>query len=244
MSKRRDESGSTPDLGLAPGIANIYAEIGYRKLGKADSVKIRIGGLPVNPKGTLKYGITFSPQGLYNEYRDTCFVIKEGRKISAEPLSDVGKLNFDGIGDLEAFNTSGGIANTIDSMLPRGVRECYYKTIRFPGHVDIIKFMLFECRMSLEAFSEAMINACGFITEDQVIMDIEVSREDGAVWKMKSRILHDSDFTAMQKTTGFGAAAVAAILGSGQMDGKCCLLYADVPEEEFEKNMKKLLETN
>jgi len=239
------ESESLPvmtDLGLAPGIANIIAEIGYRKIGTADTVKIRVGGLPVNPTGILKYGLTFSPDGLYNEYREDCHVLRDGEKYTVESITDIENITFDETGGMEAFNTSGGISNTLDSMLARGVRNCDYKTIRFPGHARLIRFMLFECGMTRDTFSEAVLNACGFITKDQVLMYIEVSDStSGNSWTIKNRILHDDIFTAMQKTTGFGAAAVAAIIGSGSLDGKSTLHYEDIPTGEFSANLGKLI---
>ncbi len=231
-----------PDLGLAPGIANIIAEIGYRKVGSADTLKIRVGGLPVHPKGTLKYGMTFNPQGLYNEYHEKCLMLRDGEVITVDPLTEIEKLHFDGVGELAAFNTSGGIANLLDTMSERGVKNCNYKTIRFPGHAELIRFMLVECGMSQETFSDAVLNACGYITDDQVLMAIEVSdTESGNSWTMQSRVLHDDNFTAMQKTTGFGTAAVAAILGQGVMDGKPVAKYADVPSDDFIRNMNVLI---
>ncbi len=228
------------DLGLAPGLANNIAELGYLALGGADSVLIRVGGLPVNPEGTLKYGLTFNPQGLYNEYREECFAVIDGEKVKADPLGDVEEIIFEGVGQLEAFNTSGGIANLLDSMMERGVKECNYKTIRFPGHVELIRFMLFECRMNLKSFSEAVMNSCGFITEDQVLIQIVVTFGENR-WERKYVILHDENFTAMQRTTGFGAAAVAAILGSGVMDDIRYANYVDVPPEDFRRNMNQLI---
>jgi lysine 6-dehydrogenase len=228
------------DLGLAPGMANNVAELGYIALGGADSVYIRVGGLPVNPKGTLKYGMTFNPQGLFNEYRDDCIVLKNGEKVVVEPLVDFEEIYFEELGSLVAFNTSGGIANLLDSMQERGVKDCNYKTIRFPGHVELIRFMLFECKMDQKTFSDAILNSCGFITDDQVLMQITV-KHGNKTWEKKSRILFDENFTAMQKTTGFGAAAVAAILGSGAMDGKKYANYVDVPSEIFRKNMNTLI---
>jgi len=230
------------DQGLAPGIANIIADIGFRTLGNADSVIIRVGGLPVNPSGTLKYGLTFNPQGLYNEYIDTCYVLRDGEQATVEPLGDVEVIHFDELGDMEAFNTSGGIADLLDTMREKGVRNCNYKTIRFPGHVDIVRFMLFECKMDLVTFSDAVINACGFIEDDQVLIYIDVSDSiSSGKWELKSIIKHDEAFTAMQKTTGFGAAAVASILGDGLMDGKPACGFADVPTEPFVKRMNELI---
>ncbi len=242
LAQNRVRAPVMTDLGLAPGIANIIAELGFRKLEQADTVRIRVGGLPVNPRGTLRYGLTFSPQGLFNEYHDKCLVIRNGKIRAVDPLCEIEHIHFEGLGELEAFTTSGGIAGTLETMLARGVKECDYKTIRFPGHADLVRFMLFECGMDRDSFSEAVTNACGFITEDQVLIDIDVSDSTKQTsWTKRARILHDDDFTAMQKTTGFGAAAVAAILGSGKMDGKPYLLYADVPAYEFIENMSALI---
>jgi saccharopine dehydrogenase-like NADP-dependent oxidoreductase len=229
-----------PDLGLAPGIAGIIAEIGVSRLGGADRVKIRVGGLPVNPKGTLNYGLTFSAQGLYNEYRENCHIIRNAAKIEVEPLTEIEKLYFDGVGDLEAFHTSGGIATTADSMLEKGVKDCDYKTIRFPGHCDLIRFLLFEFGLSKTEFEQGMIRSCGFITDDQILIAIDVTRGD-KTWPLRSRSLHDKHFTAMQKTTGYGAVAVASIMGLGMMDHVKAARYQDVPHAQFIDNMKILL---
>jgi len=228
------------DLGLAPGIANIVAELGYNELGGADSIRIRVGGLPQNPKGSLGYGLTFSPQGLYNEYAEKCRVITDGELKFVEPLTDPEKIKFEKLGELVAFNTSGGLSNTVEMMLERGVRECNYKTIRFPGHLELVRFLLNECRLDLETFSQAVINACGFITDDQVLIAVEIRKGDKK-WSKQCRILSTQTFTAMQKTTGLGAAAVAAILGSGKLDGKININYADLASDDFVDNLQKLL---
>lgn len=229
------------DLGLAPGMVNVIAELGFSVVGQAESVRIRVGGLPMNPEGTLKYGLTFSIQGLYNEYVEDCLVIRNGQKQTVKPLIDIEKIEFPPLGAVEAFNTSGGIASTLDSMLERGVRECDYKTIRFPGHAELIRFMLFECGMSREAFTDAISNACRFITDDQVLMVVDITSPHGIKWTRKFMVLHDKNFTAMQKTTGFGAAAVAAIMGKGLMDSVKAARYADVPLQKFRENVNRLI---
>lgn len=237
------ENGTKPvmtDLGLAPGVANIIAELGYKELGGADSVKIRVGGLPQNPKGSLKYGLTFSPQGLYNEYAEKCRVITDGELRMVDPLTDPERIKFGKVGELIAFNTSGGLSSTVEMMLERGVGECNYKTIRFPGHLELVRFLLNECKLDLEAFSEAFVNACGFITDDQVLIAVEICKGKKR-WEKKCRVLSSETFTAMQKTTGLGAAAVAAIIGSGTVDEKRIVTYADIPQEDFVNNMNKLL---
>ncbi len=69
------------DLGLAPGWVNILAEEGYRKLyGGAEitSVEMMVGGLPdylESNNNPLRYGVTWSIDGLINEYRDDCLVL-------------------------------------------------------------------------------------------------------------------------------------------------------------------------
>ena len=236
--------GSAPvmtDLGLAPGIVNVIAEIGCEELGDVDSVKIRVGGLPVNPEGRLKYGLLFSIQGLYNEYIEKCRAIKDGKESAMDPLTDIESIHFDGVGDLEAFNTSGGLSTTLYSMLDRGVSECNYKTMRFPGHAEIVRSMLFEEKMNLDEFTRAITNECKFIREDQALMIVEIRARDGRVWEKRMRVVHDENLTAMQKTTGFGAAAVAAIMGRGKMDEVKSAGFSDVPHMEFVENMSLLL---
>ncbi len=132
-----------PDTGLAPGMVSPLAMHGVRKMDEAESVRLRVGGLPRNPTGQLRYMLVFSVQGLINEYVEPCIAIRDGRIVdNIEPLVDVEDLEFPPpFGTLEAFNTSGG-TSTLPMTLLGKVRELDYKTIRYPGHATAMRSML------------------------------------------------------------------------------------------------------
>ena len=139
------------DLGLAPGWVNIIAEyiyqeyVAYNQLIPND-ISMMVGGLPQYPNNTLKYACTWSFDGLVNEYKDNCIVLKNG---VTQIVKGMDGYQFpihghDTLGPLEAFYTSGGAAHTITTMEQRGVKNCSYKTMRYPGHHRIVNFLINE----------------------------------------------------------------------------------------------------
>jgi lysine 6-dehydrogenase len=130
------EAGVTvvPDCGLAPGLANVLAAHGIRKLDEAHAVRIRVGGLPRHPRGPLQYQLVFAVEGLINEYAERCVIVRDGVKLSVEPLTEIEEIEFpEPFGKLEAFHTSGGLS-TLARTFAGKVRDMDYKTIRYPGH--------------------------------------------------------------------------------------------------------------
>ena len=127
-----------PDCGLAPGMVSILAADGVTEFDKVKSLKIRVGGLPQNPRPPLNYQMVFSSEGLINEYWEPVVILENGQKKIVNPMTGVETLEFDGIGELEAFYTSGGT-----STLPDSYRETIdfldYKTIRYPGHCQLFR---------------------------------------------------------------------------------------------------------
>jgi lysine 6-dehydrogenase len=123
-----------PDCGLAPGMANILAAQGIRRLDEVAVVRIRVGGLPQNPKPPLGYQLDFAVEGLINEYVERCIVVRDGVKLFVEPLSEIEEIEFPPpFGKLECFHTSGGLSTLAHTFAGR-IRDMDYKTIRYPGH--------------------------------------------------------------------------------------------------------------
>src|SRR5260221_774314 len=134
-----------PAVGLAPGLAEYVAAWGVsnflrmNEVEKVDSVKIRVGGLPIyNLKPPLNYKVVFSSKGLINEYIEPCTVVRNHQIEIVEPLADIEELTF--FWKLEAFNTSGGISGLANSLKDI-VKDLDYKTIRYPGHCNIFAGM-------------------------------------------------------------------------------------------------------
>ena len=151
MSDRAAKADLTviPDCGLAPGMASILAADGIGRFDSVDSVKMRVGGLPQHPQPPLNYSIFFSPEGLLNEYREPTVVLRDGKLTKLESLTEVEELSLPpNFPKLEAFHTSGG-ASTLPYTYEGKIRNLDYKTIRYPGHVEKIKF-LFDLGMADE----------------------------------------------------------------------------------------------
>ncbi len=144
LGEKAAQAGTTalPACGLAPGAVSIMAAEAMNRLTAVDNIRMYCGGLPARPKEPLKYQIVFSPHGLINEYIEPADVIENYKIKSMPALNGLEILKFDpAVGKLEAFMTSGG-AGTLVRTLKGSVRSLSYKTLRYPGHRDMMKAML------------------------------------------------------------------------------------------------------
>ena len=128
-----------PDCGLSPGMASILAGELLRRIGgKADALKLYVGGLPQSPKAPFNYQLVFSVEGLINEYCEPARILRDGNMITIEPLTEVESFHMEGFPELEAFHTSGGTSTMPETFQGR-VGECFEKTLRYPGHVSMLR---------------------------------------------------------------------------------------------------------
>jgi len=242
------------DLGLAPGWANILAEHGCKQLhSPVDSVKMMVGGLPTEKVNhPLDYVVTWSIDGLINEYKDACEVLMDGEIRTVPGMSHPEAVDCNVLGNLEAFCTSGGASHTVRSMKEKGVRNCCYKTLRYEGHRDIVSFLIKN--QSEECVREAFEKGCKCPSSsgDVVLIKVFVYGEK-IKWKEELAIFGDSEgFSAMQKATAFPIASVAHLMAEGTFDKDMeqrrdywipypkSLSYGHIPYEKF-KNRLTLL---
>ena len=128
-----------PDCGVAPGMVNILAAEGIRRLDRVESVKIYVGGLPQHPEPPLNYMIVYSLEGALDYYTTPSWVLRQGKAMQVEALSELEELDFPKpVGRLEAFHTGGGIS-TMPLTWEGKVATMEYKTLRYPGHVALMK---------------------------------------------------------------------------------------------------------
>lgn len=252
------ENASKPvmtDLGLAPGWVNILAEEGCRRVhGNVDGVKMMVGGLPAIPTNPpLNYAVTWSIDGLINEYRDDCEVLINGEVETVKGMEGLEEVNFGLLADeeLEAFYTSGGAAHTIQTMKQRGVKNCSYKTIRYKGHRDAVRFLIRNADLSDECLDSVFKKGCCSSNGDIVLIKSEVVGGD-LKWKKEIIVGYDNKFSAMQKSTAFSISSVAALMAEGIFDERTVqnrggdvklpvvLNYKDIPYDKFVKNLEKL----
>src|SRR5207249_4998570 len=135
-----------PQCGLAPGFVSIAANHLARKFDKLDEVRMRVGALPQFPTNEMKYNLTWSTDGLINEYGNPCEAIYQGRFIQTLPLEGLEHFSLDGV-DYEAFNTSGGVGTLCETLRGK-VRTLDYKTIRYRGHRELMAFLMNELRLN------------------------------------------------------------------------------------------------
>jgi lysine 6-dehydrogenase len=128
-----------PDCGVAPGMVNILAAEGIRRMDKAERVKIYVGGLPQAPEPPLNYQIVYSLEGALDYYTTPAWVLRGGKRTQVDPLSELEPVEFPApVGTLEAFHTAGGIS-TMPFKYEGQVDAMEYKTLRYPGHVAIMR---------------------------------------------------------------------------------------------------------
>src|SRR5690348_5775781 len=138
---RRKNITVVPDTGLAPGMVNILAEHGIRQLDKVDSVRIYVGGLPQNPEPPLNYQIVYSLEGVLDYYTTLSWVLRNGKRTQVKALSEIVPVHFgQGIGQLEAFHTAGGLS-TMAFRYEDKIPTMEYKTLRYPGHAAALEFI-------------------------------------------------------------------------------------------------------
>lgn len=127
-----------PDCGLAPGMVNILAAEGMRRLDRVEAVRIYVGGLPQHPEPPLNYQIVYSLEGALDYYTTPSWVLRDGKAVEVDALSEVEPVEFGAsLGTLEAFHTGGGIS-TMPFRWEGRARTMEYKTLRYPGHAAIM----------------------------------------------------------------------------------------------------------
>ena len=223
-----------PDLGLAPGLINILAA----ELSKVyKNLSLLVGGLPMHPEGRLEYAQVFSLDGLWNEYVGEDQIISNKKIKTIKTFTNIATYLFKDIREikypyLQGAYTKGGLGNSIDDFLAHGVENYEYKTLRNTNHFDYISFLLNDCQLNEREFKNIIEKACPPTKEDFVIMGI---KSDDKLWHQL--VIHDDDWTAMQKTTAFPTAVVADLIAQRKINSPS---YFNVPFEEFKKGMGEL----
>ncbi|WP_298213493.1 saccharopine dehydrogenase C-terminal domain-containing protein [Acidovorax sp.] len=134
-----------PQCGLAPGFIGIVGHDLARRFDTLHSLRMRVGALPRYPQGALRYNLTWSTEGLINEYCNPCEAIVDGVRTTVPALEGLETFALDGV-EYEAFNTSGGLG-TLTETLAGQARQVDYQSIRYPGHNAILKLLLNDLRL-------------------------------------------------------------------------------------------------
>ncbi len=232
-----------PQCGLAPGFISIVAADLIKRFESLDTVKLRVGALPQYPSNALNYNLTWSTDGVINEYCEPCEAIVDGIKREVPPLGEREEFSLDGV-TYEAFNTSGGLG-TLAETLDGRVRHLTYKTIRYPGHARIMKALLNDLRLRdrREVLKDILEHAVPTTLQDVVIVFVTVSGTRGGrleqetyAHKIYSREVAGRVLSAIQVTTASGICALLELVADGTLPQAGFLRQEDVPLAAFLAN--------
>ncbi len=216
-----------PQCGLAPGFIGIVAHHLAKGFDTLHEVKMRVGALPAFPTNSLKYNLTWSVDGLINEYCHPCEAIRGGRNIEVLPLEGLEHFSLDGT-EYEAFNTSGGLGTLCETLAGR-VQTLDYKSVRYPGHQALMKMLLEELQLNQdpETLKAIMRKSIPSTMQDVVLVFVTVSglRAGALVQEVFARkIFADRSETnpqsAIQITTAAGICAAVDLFREGQLPQK------------------------
>ncbi|MGA8309841.1 MAG: saccharopine dehydrogenase C-terminal domain-containing protein [Terriglobales bacterium] len=258
-----------PDCGLSPGMASILGGELVRRLGgRADALRLYVGGLPEKPIPPFHYQLVFSVEGLINEYVEPARILRKGKLVTIEPLTEPEEFHMPGFAPLVAFHTSGGTSTLPESFAGR-VGECFEKTLRYPGHYDLL------CELkALGLFSSDKMRINGAEITPRAVMskifegkfagkgpDVcimrleahESMRSPGVRGllggRLKGRVASftmvdhydpKTDMSAMMRTTAFPASIVVQMIASGAITKRGGVLQErDVPADLFLDEMSK-----
>ena len=208
-----------PQCGLAPGFISIAANDLMQRFNELDTVKMRVGALPVNPNNALKYSLTWSTDGLINEYGNTCYGIEEGELTALQPLEGFETITLDGV-LYEAFNTSGGLGTLAETYDGR-IRTMNYKTLRYPGHCKKIKLLMNDLRLNddRDTLKRILENAIPKTLQDVVLIYVAVAgKQDGEFYesnyvkKVYPQDIAGKCWSSIQVTTAAGICSVMDIV--------------------------------
>jgi saccharopine dehydrogenase-like NADP-dependent oxidoreductase len=244
--KRLAEGAGTafmPQCGLAPGFIGIVAHHLAKSFDALHDVKMRVGALPAFPTNSLKYNLTWSVDGLINEYCHPCEAIRDGRNIDVLPLEGLEHFSLDGT-EYEAFNTSGGLGTLCETLAGR-VQSLDYKSVRYPGHRDLMKMLLEELLLKHEpeTLKDIMRKAIPSTMQDVVLVFVTVSglRGGALVQEVFARkIFADRSEThplsAIQITTAAGICAAVDLFREGRLPQRGFIRQEQVELPDFLAN--------
>jgi len=204
-----------PQCGLAPGFISIAANALIQHFDEIRSVKLRVGALPQHPNNALKYSLTWSTDGLINEYGNPCEALVDGRYVEAAPLEGLEEIEIDGT-LYEAFNTSGGLGSLADTYGSK-VQVMDYKTIRYPGHCGQMRLLMNGLKLNQDrgTLKRILENSVPQTLQDVVIVYAAVTglqegelREENYVNKVYPQVIGGRLWSAIQITTAGGICAV------------------------------------
>jgi saccharopine dehydrogenase-like NADP-dependent oxidoreductase len=216
-----------PQCGLAPGFVAIVAADLAKRFETLHDVRLRVGALPKYPSNALNYNLTWSTDGVINEYCEPCEAIVDGALRQTRALEECEAFSLDGVA-YEAFNTSGGLGTLCETLAGK-VRNLNYRTIRYPGHAAIMKALLNDLRLRdrRDLLKDILENAVPSTLQDVVIVFVTVSglRDGHLVQETYANKIYAREqggrmVSAIQITTASSVCAVLDLLAQGVLPAR------------------------
>ncbi len=232
-----------PQCGLAPGFISIVAYHLTQQFEELDAVKMRVGALPQFPTNRLKYNLTWSTDGLINEYCNPCEAIHEGQRIEVLPLEGLEHFSLDGV-RYEAFNTSGGLGTLCETLEGR-VRELNYRTIRYLDHRDLMALLVNELRLNerREVLKDILEKALPVTFQDVVVIFCSVTGwrkgqlvQQSDARKIYSQTIDGEPWSAIQTTTAAALCAALDLHVAGSLPSAGFVRQEEIAFDQFMAN--------
>jgi saccharopine dehydrogenase-like NADP-dependent oxidoreductase len=232
-----------PQSGLAPGFISILAYDVAKDFDELHKVRMRVGALAKYPHNAIKYNLTWSTEGLVNEYCEPCNAVKDGKRIQLQPMEGYEHFTLDGV-NYEAFNTSGGVG-TLPETWAGKIQDLTYKSIRYPGHLDAMRFLINDLKLkdNQKALVDILNNAIPSTQQDVVLVYAGVSGIKNGAFLQETRAIKiyagefaGRDCTAIQLTTAGAACAVIDLVRTGKIKKKGFVKQENINFDDFINN--------
>src|SRR5579862_1396279 len=229
-----------PRCGLAPGFVCVLGGGLAARLDSVERIELRAGALPRSPNNAAGYACNWSPAGVVNEYLNDCEQLRGGELVSVPPLADLETIVIDGA-RYEAFTTSGGLGTMCETFAGR-VDRLDYKTIRYEGHCDLMRFMLLELGLGREREEAVRLLTEAYppVREDLVIVYVAAAGTSGGrrareefVRVYRPRIVAGTSRTAIAWTTAAGVVSMVELLADGSLPAAGFVRQEQVPLDAF-----------
>ena len=231
-----------PQCGLAPGFIGIVGAHLASQFDQLRSIELRVGALPMHPRGKLGYALNWSPEGVINEYINDCEVIRMGQTQMVPALEGLETILINGL-VLESFTTSGGLGTMCETYAGK-VQELNYKTIRYPGHCELMRFLLGELylRHDRELAGKILKNALPAVDEDVVFVHAAVEglkggrlSRDEYVRAYPAMSIQGESWRAISWTTAASVSAIVEMVRDGSLPQSGFLKQEEIPLGAFLK---------
>jgi lysine 6-dehydrogenase len=259
--QQKELQGRAEDKGVSviPDMVNILAQHGIDQLDRVQAVRIKVGGLPQNPEAPLNYQVVYSLEGVLDYYTTLSWVLRDGRPLQVDALSEIEELDFSGAGTLEAFHTAGGLS-TMAQRYEGKIPTMEYKTLRYPGHAALMKSIRELGLIGVEPVNvkgQQIVPRDAFISivgpklrkdprqsPDLVALRVEAEGEkDGEPtllrWDLLDKFDPQTGITAMMRTTGFSLAITAMLQASGSIKPGVWTPDEAMPAEEYIRELAR-----